>query len=92
MIAGGIDGRPVEVIYEDSKCSGSDAASAAQKLVSIDGVKFIVGGVCSSEVYGYTPITNAAEVLTITPGGSAPGISELGDYVLETLRMMLVRE
>jgi len=78
---GGIGGRPLQIIYEDGKCNGKDAASAAQKLVSVDGVKFIVGAFCSSEVFGYAPVTNAAKVLTITPGGSAPDISTLGDYV-----------
>lgn len=79
--SGGVDGRLVQLIYEDGKCNGKDAASAAQKLINVDGVKFIIGGVCSGEVFGYAPITNAAKVLSITPGGSAPDIATLGDYV-----------
>ncbi len=78
---GGVNGKMIEIISEDGKCSGKDAASAAQKLVNVDKVKFIIGGVCSGEVFGYAPITNAAGVVTITPGGSNPDISNLGDYV-----------
>ena len=36
--AGGINGRPVELIPEDGKGQGKDAVSAAQKLINIDKV------------------------------------------------------
>lgn len=39
-----IDGNAVEVIYEDGKCNGQDAANAAQKLVNVDKVQVILGG------------------------------------------------
>src|SRR3989344_7071473 len=45
--AGGINGRMIELVAEDGKCTGADAASAAQKLVNIDKVVAIVGGQCS---------------------------------------------
>src|SRR4051812_22363375 len=38
--AGGINNRQVQVIFEDAKCDGQTAASAAQKLVNVDKVKF----------------------------------------------------
>ena len=44
-----IDGKTVEVIYEDGKCNGQDAANAAQKLVNVDKVQVIIGGLCSGE-------------------------------------------
>ncbi len=78
---GGVNGRPLQVVYEDGKCAGKDAASAAQKLVAVDRVKMMVAGPCSGEVFGYAPITNAAKVVTISPYASNPKISELGDYV-----------
>ncbi|MDI6721115.1 MAG: ABC transporter substrate-binding protein, partial [Candidatus Aenigmarchaeota archaeon] len=53
---GGIDGKKVEIIYEDGKCNGKDAATAMQKLVSVDKVRVIFGGFCSSESLGAEPI------------------------------------
>lgn len=82
--ADGIGGRQIELIIEDGKCNGKDAATAAQKLVSVDKVKYIIGGVCSSEVLGYAPITNTAGVLTISPGATNPKVSEAGDFVFRT--------
>lgn len=32
----------VQFVYEDGKCSGKDAASAAQKLITIDNVDMIL--------------------------------------------------
>ncbi len=46
---GGILGRPVEFIYEDTGSDPATAVRKAQKLVEKDGVKFLTGTVLSSE-------------------------------------------
>ena len=79
--AGGIKGRPLIVIYEDGKCSGKHAASAAQKLINIDKVKIIIGGICSSETLGAAPIAEAAKVILFSPGSGSPDITNAGDYI-----------
>ena len=61
---GGINDRTVELIAEDGSCSGKEASSAAQKLISIDKVVGIIGGLCSSESSAFTGILNQSE----TPG------------------------
>ena len=48
-------GTRLEVRYEDSKCSGKEASVAAQKLIAVDRVKIILGGVCSGETLGAAP-------------------------------------
>jgi len=78
---GGINGRQVQVIYEDGKCDGPTAVSAVQKLVNVDGVKFIIGGVCSGEVLATASITDAAKVLVISPSATSPKISGISQYV-----------
>jgi branched-chain amino acid transport system substrate-binding protein len=78
---GGIDGRMVEVIYEDGKCSGKDAVSAAQKLIIIDKVQYIIGGMCSGETLGLGPVAESVQVLVISPGSSNSQITDLGDYI-----------
>ena len=80
---GGIDGRMIEVIYEDGKCSNKDATTAAQKLISIDKVKVIVGMICSGELLSAAPVAEAAKVVLIGQG-SSPDITNAGDYVFRT--------
>ena len=83
--AGGVKGRQLQVIFEDGKCSGKDAASAAQKLVSVDAVKYIIGGSCSGETLAFVPITEKAKALVITPSATSPDISNAGDFIFRTV-------
>lgn len=73
--------RQVDVIYEDGKCNGKDATSAAQKLIHVDNVKFIFGGVCSAETLSIAPLAEASKVLLFSAFSSAPAITDAGDYV-----------
>jgi len=77
---GGINGRPLQLIYEDGKCNAKDAATAAQKLVNIDQVSAIIGGLCSSETLAAAPIAEGKAVM-ISPGSSSPAITNAGDYI-----------
>lgn len=79
--AGGINGKMIQIIAEDGKCSGADAASAAQKLVSVDKVVAIIGGQCSGETLAAAPITEAASVIIMSPVSSSPDVTEAGDFV-----------
>ena len=78
---GGINGRKLEAIYEDSKCNPKDGNAAAQKLVNIDRVKVIVGGACSGETLGASPITEANKVILISPSATNPDVTKAGDFV-----------
>ncbi len=79
--AGGINGRMVDVVYEDGKCNGKDAITAATKLIDVDKVPVIVGGLCSSETLATAPLAEAAKVALISYASSNPSISQAGDYV-----------
>lgn len=76
-----IGGKKVEVIYEDGQCSGQHAASAAQKLINVDGVKLILGGGCSGETLGIAPIADKNKVLTYTVLSTSPEVSGVSRYV-----------
>ena len=79
--AGGIKGRRLEVIYEDGKCTGKDAATAAQKLISIDKVKIILGGACSGETLSVAPIAEQNKIILFSAFSSSPDITKAGDYI-----------
>lgn len=63
----------IKIIFEDSQFEPQKAADAAQKLVNIDGVKYVVG-YSSPETLAMCPITNANKVVLLTTG-STPDIS-----------------
>ncbi len=77
---GGINGRQIQMIYEDGKCTGQDAVSAVQKLISIDKVQAIIGGFCSSESISATPIAAQNKVLLVSPGSSSPALTNISPY------------
>lgn len=74
----GVNGKKVELVAEDGRCNGTDGASAAQKLVNIDKVIAIVGGLCSSETLAADPIAGAGKVVLLSPGSSSPAITTKG--------------
>ncbi len=65
--AGGVLGREIEVVIEDSQCSPEAAVSAANKVIDQDGVKFIIGEVCSSASIPISEIVTQKGVLQISP-------------------------
>lgn len=70
-----------EVVYEDGKCNGKDAASAIQKLISVDKVKIILGGACSAETLSMAPIAEQNKVLVLSAFSSSPDLTNAGDYI-----------
>ena len=79
--SGGIDGKKIQLVPEDSKCNGSDAATATQKLTGVDHVVAIVGGSCSSETLAAAPIVEATKTPLMSPLSSSPDLTEAGEYV-----------
>ncbi|MEK6924088.1 MAG: ABC transporter substrate-binding protein, partial [Candidatus Micrarchaeota archaeon] len=70
--AGGINGRRVQLVAEDGKCRAKEAATAAQKLVHVDGVKIILGGHCSPETMAIAPIAEQNGVLMLSSITTSP--------------------
>jgi branched-chain amino acid transport system substrate-binding protein len=81
---GGIAGRPIELIAEDAKCTPKDAVQAATKLISINKVLVIFGGLCSTETLAAAPLAEENHVVLISGCSSAPDITNAGDYIFRT--------
>ncbi len=82
--AGGIDGRPLELIVEDSKCGAQDAITAYNKLTDVDGVKIILGTSCSGAMLGAAPLAEEEGVVLFSASATNPDIAEAGDYIFRT--------
>ena len=82
--AGGIDGRRLEFVVEDSKCSAKDAIAAYRKLTDVDGVKIVLGTSCSSAMLGVAPLAEADGVILFSGLASNPDIANAGDYIFRT--------
>ena len=78
--AGGIDGRPIEMVHRDSGTSPQIATDAASALVNVDGVEAIVGSLSSGvtlAVAESVTIPNGAVI--VSPASTSPAITNLDD-------------
>lgn len=77
--AGGINGRPLELIYLSDYGEPDSAVNVAVDLVD-SGVVAVVGHVYSGATLASAPVYNSAKVVQISPSSSSPQISDAGDY------------
>ena len=83
--AGGIKGRQLELIVEDSKCNARDAITAYTKLTQVDGVKAIIGTSCSGAALGVVPLSRKDKVILISGSNTSPDLTlQGGDYYFRT--------
>ena len=81
---GGINGRMIELVVEDSKCNAQDAITAYNKLTDVDGVKIILGTSCSGAMLGAAPLAEKEGVILFSGLATNPDIAEAGDYIFRT--------
>ena len=82
--AGGVNGRMIELIVEDSKCSAQDSITAYRKLTDVDEVKIILGTSCSGAMLGAAPLAEAEGVVLFSGLATNPDIANAGDYIFRT--------
>lgn len=73
--------KKIEVVYEDEKSTPEGAASAFQKLASVDKLPVVVGFIGSNGVLASAPIANNLKVVLLTTLSSSDDIKDAGDYV-----------
>jgi branched-chain amino acid transport system substrate-binding protein len=76
---GGVLGRQIEYIIEDSQCTPGPAVNAANKVIEQDGVKYIIGEVCSSASIPISEITEEQGIVQISPTSTNPDVTLKGD-------------
>lgn len=78
---GGIDGRKIRIIHEDTKCDPTTGVSAINKLITVDKVPAIIGAACSSVTLAVAPIAERNKVALMSAVSAAIKISDAGDYI-----------
>ncbi|MHB1295475.1 MAG: ABC transporter substrate-binding protein [Anaerolineae bacterium] len=68
-------GWEIETVIADSKCDAQEAANAANKVIFEDGVKYIIGEVCSSASIPISEIAEANKVLQMSPTSTNPVVT-----------------
>ncbi len=76
---GGIKGAPVELVLVDEQCKPEAAANVATKLVS-DGVKAVLGHICSGPTKAALPIYRDAKIVSVSPSATTPELTQSGEY------------
>jgi branched-chain amino acid transport system substrate-binding protein len=74
---GGVDGKQLQAVEYDDACDPKQAVAVANKVVN-DGVKFVVGHLCSSSTQPASDIYEDEGVIMITPAATSPDITARG--------------
>ncbi len=82
--AGGVNGKMLELVVEDSKCNAQDSITAYKKLSDVDGVKIILGTSCSGAMLGAAPLAEEDGVILFSGLATNPDIANAGDYIFRT--------
>jgi len=75
--AGGVLGQKLVLKSGDDACDPKQGVAVANQMVS-DGIKFVVGHVCSGASIPASHIYNEENILMITPSSSNPALTDTG--------------
>ncbi|MHA1757143.1 MAG: ABC transporter substrate-binding protein, partial [Promethearchaeota archaeon] len=82
---GGIKGRKILVIYEDSKALPAEGVTAFKKLINIHNVPAVIGDAVSSVTLAIAPIAEKDKIVVLSPLSSAPAITHAGDFIFRNV-------
>lgn len=78
--AGGVDGRPIELVVYDDELAPDKATTEAQRAITRDDVTAIVGAQSSGEALAIREVAERSEVLFITSSATVEAVTEGATY------------
>lgn len=78
---GGVNGRKIKVVLQDTAGDEAGAINAFQSLINSGKVVGIVGTTISQQMFAAAPLANKAGVPVLGPSTTAAGVPEIGDFV-----------
>lgn len=77
---GGVNGRPIKLVFQDTAGDEAGTINAFNTLIS-QNVVGIVGPTLSQQAFAADPIADKAGVPVLGPSNTAKGIPQIGDYI-----------
>ena len=78
--AGGVRGRKLRLIYEDSQGVPQNGVTAIQEADHMDRVPVVIGDLLSTSTLAMVPIAERNHTVLLSPTSSAPKLAHAGDY------------
>jgi branched-chain amino acid transport system substrate-binding protein len=78
---GGINGRQIDIVFEDDKGSPEEAARLTAKLIDQDKVVAIIAGGTSGNSRAAAPKAQASHIPFISPSSTDPAVTQVGNYI-----------
>lgn len=82
---GGIYGRPLKILFEDTESSAKGGMDAVHKLVEINKVPLILGAYSSGISLPTGQWTNSKKVIQIAEASTSPKLREIGTYFFNAI-------
>jgi branched-chain amino acid transport system substrate-binding protein len=82
---GGINGRPLRIIWEDTQSNADQGIKAVRKLVEKDKVPLIIGSYSSGVSLPTGQWTNSKKVIQISVASTAPELRKIGPYFFNVI-------
>lgn len=79
--AGGLLGRPIEIVTVDDQSKNQEVNNCMTKLIQQDKVVAVVGEIASSNTIAAAPAAQRNKIPLVTPGATNPDVTKRGDYV-----------
>jgi branched-chain amino acid transport system substrate-binding protein len=79
--AGGVLGRQIKLITEDTQSKQGESATGVRKLISRDKAVAILGEVASGRSLEGASVCQPAKIPMISPSSTNPKVTEAGDYI-----------
>ncbi|MEX2410192.1 MAG: penicillin-binding protein activator [Candidatus Paceibacterota bacterium] len=76
-----INNSNLEVLFDDTQCSGPTGISVFNKFTNVDGINVTGGTVCSNVALSIAPIAENNQIIHLSTGASSPVLSDAGDYI-----------
>lgn len=79
--AGGVTGRPLEVVFRDSESSPHAAADRLRDLIQTEKISVVIGGATSGEALAMAPVAEAYHRVLLSPSASTPLLTDAGEFI-----------
>ena len=77
---GGINGKKIEILYEDSKALPKEGVSAIQKLISKNKIQYVIDNSVSSVALAMVPLVDKNKVVLLSTGSTNPKLSGISKW------------